>query len=544
MCFRYVIFFFPPPPNASPLSLACIAQSSVRSVVAGEVAVGVVAAASFGVRYSFVLSTRDTSLWLLVHVSQFSLVPVEQWYSQMVANGPLGVMCVPFKWQNIQITSRSVGSMQRTHTAHTDLWKFDCSFFCRRLFFARFFWWRCCFDPNEREITLTSTKIVSNGWNNSSRAVAPAHLHTPHLFFSWFFASSFFEFYSFFCFTSYSGCWLFGKNLYRLHNFLSFSSSALVCVCASERCASDYYYHYYDYYCYYYSCVKKRQACHVHTKSTNNFSQSAATNRWKTTDEKVREGRGDEGEGERRARAKVFPTAYEPNANTHKLCECDDGTVWGRVPVGISRLIYSFCNIIICVGQAEATHRRNIIIIPSYKYTYSEKRESTSTVRMFLRRQQHAHSTSSVKRWRWRRCGPALCTAICDGWEMGWERNSNRRAISGAMPASTAPTAAPIARNRNAMCGCETRAALWKTEIFIHTLRTISTWILWRTFWSGEQRRWKALDIRRVRLYSMDKFKLNIWVCGVVSLLLLLTANDRANTRCTWMNGRYSTMVL
>lgn len=134
---------------------------------------------------------------------------------------------------------RLVRSLQcnTAHTAHTDLGKFDCSFFLQSTFFSPdfFFWWRCCFDPNEREITLTSTKIVSNGWNKfESGRVAPAHLHTPHLFFSWFFAPSFFEFYSFFfCFTSYSGCWLFGKNLYRLHNFPSFSSSALVCVCAA-----------------------------------------------------------------------------------------------------------------------------------------------------------------------------------------------------------------------------------------------------------------------------------------------------------------------
>lgn len=97
---------------------------------------------------------------------------------------------------------------------------------------------------------------------------------------------------------------------------------AVCCALLCERCASDYYRYYYY--------VNERQACHdvprSHTKIyTNNFRRACGNEPMEDDRPKAERG-GRLGqnvwreESEKRcARAKVFPTAFEPNANTHKL---------------------------------------------------------------------------------------------------------------------------------------------------------------------------------------------------------------------------------
>lgn len=155
------------------------------------------------------------------------------------------VLPVSFNWQNIQIIVPRSTSLIRLirRNAHIVRSKFDCSFSSIAFFiFVRVFSLSSAaasaasgIDPNEREITLMSTKIVSNVSNNSTRARACTR--TRYTFFRrapWLYRSSIFSlvFFFFFLFNSYShsGCWLFGKNLCRLHNFLSFH-------CVDVRCA-------------------------------------------------------------------------------------------------------------------------------------------------------------------------------------------------------------------------------------------------------------------------------------------------------------------
>lgn len=199
------------------------------------------------------------------------------------------VLPISFNWQNIQITVPRSTSLIRLIRRNAPIVrsKFDCSFSSIAFFHLRsgFFFPAASaasgIDPNEREITLMSTKIVSNGSNNSTRARACTR--TRYTFFLMVFRSIVLRF-SLVFFSFFSIQFLFAFGLLVVWQelmsttqfpFVSLRRCAMCDVCwcawslaiASERCASDYY-RYYDYCCYCYSYVNERQACHVHTKST------------------------------------------------------------------------------------------------------------------------------------------------------------------------------------------------------------------------------------------------------------------------------------
>lgn len=132
-------------------------------------------------------------------------------------------------------------------------------------------------------------------------------------------------------------------------------------------------------------------------------------------------------------------------------------------------VLYSFCNIIICVSQAEAKHRR-IYTPPFYRYIRNSEKAHRQFVCFFAAR-QHAHTARQVWNDDGGGGGGDRSQHIVQLSAIGEEGEKEIRIDEqylGREPATAAPLATPIARNRNAMYGCQTRAILWKMK-FLYT---------------------------------------------------------------------------